>query len=222
MTPEQIAQQPAQSQAQLTEMTARVGARFERMQAACAGIERATHLAYAQNALLSAAQRGSARARAEFLRFPLGAADLLRHPELGRLYAANAPRLFEAMWEEGDVAAIEVISEATRPSLGDGQRPAAFAVPESLQDPQLARALRERLMRATLTPSQLAAQPPRPSASHLPPLDPQVVARAEQLWADRFEASPALAALREARHPPVAPALPSWEKMPLFRSCEPR
>jgi hypothetical protein len=222
MSAEYIARQPAKEQTQLTEMTARMGARFERIAAACTGIERETHLPLAQQYLLAAAQRGNTHARAEFVKFPLGVADLIRMPALGQLYAANAPRLFDAMWADGDVAAIEVINQASMTPGMEMQRAAAIAVPEDLRNPQLARALRERLMRATLTERQLAAQPPRPPGYTPPPIDPEVIAQAERFWNERFEHSDSIAALRGLRDRAQAGTMPAFEKAPLFPGCEGR
>jgi len=221
MTPDYIARQPEEAQARLTEMTARMETRFERMATVCAGIERQTHLPLAQHYLLAAADGGNTVARAEFVKFPIGVADLIRAPELGRLYAAHAPRLFDAMWSEGDIAAIGVLGQAGMNLGGDMQRAAAIAVPEELRDAQLVRALMDLQMRAMLSARQLAAQPPRMPGG-TPPPDAETVARAEQLWNERFEHSASVAALRDARDRPQPPPgeVPAVDRMPLFPPCD--
>ena len=215
MSADYIAGQPPEQQARFTEMSARIAARFDRTAAACAGVQREQHALPALQHLLLAAQRGSTAARAEFLKFPIGVADVMQTPELGRLYAAHARRLFTAMWEEGDVRAIEVLMQAA-PSAPGVQRPAQLAVPPELRNQQLGRDLNRHLMQAFTgrTPNLPQGGP----GYHAPPVDATITAQAQRHWDERFANSRQLAEWRAAQQ---AKNLTRLEKLPVFpRDCE--
>jgi hypothetical protein len=192
--PETIASAPEDQQATLVNAAANMQERLERMGTACAGISRDTHQGLALHYLLSAAQGGNTAARARFVKASPTVTDVLQFPEIGALYTANAPRLFDAMWREGDPQAIEVLRSFGGATTPEARQAPWLAIPPELRDRQLASELWRLRVRAT-TPAQQAhiALPRLPSE---PVPDPATVATAQRLWDERFENSPGIEAMR--------------------------
>lgn len=189
-----VARHPEIEQDGLVEMMARSEARWEAEASRCAGMTEADQLLGLRYLLVSA-QRGNATARHAFVVSDLSLSDTLRDPELARFYAEHAPRLFERMMSEGDPRAIEVLHLAAHANSIDTRRAAWHAIPEPLRNPAIARALwqlrRERAV-AFARPEMQGLQSPNET-----PIDPAVLAEAERLWQQTFDASVETAKLRE-------------------------
>jgi hypothetical protein len=124
-----------------------------RWQRHCAGVDEA-HRPLAMHYLLLSAQRGNPAAMAGFLCFQLSAADLVRFPELARLYHDHAPALLDAGIRAGEPMAIVLLHM----NLNLGYRstaPLSGVIPAHWQEPDLVQALHDRLL-SVLEPDALS------------------------------------------------------------------
>lgn len=186
-----FAQATPEQQARVIDTIAKMGERARRMDEYCRGVTRTAHQRAALEFLLVAARAGNSVARHEFIAADLEPVDLLRDPQLARLYADNAPAVFRAMWDEGDPRAIDLLVRFAGGRQASVQA-GSHAIPPQLLDSGLVRALRD-VQSVHLFGFE------RQPAPHEEPIGPAARADAQRIWDERFETSGHVAARREQR-----------------------
>jgi hypothetical protein len=211
----QLAELPEAQRNQQIKLIARMQEGWQRVQAHCEGIEIEEQLAPMMQHLLQAALAGRVNARYDFVASRLSLSDLLRQPQLGRLYMQHAPQLFDRMLAEGDPRTIDVLHEFAGVQYPEQRQVAWHAIDASLRDVGIVRALWILRMERTRPPGVIS------HAAHAlrgqePPIGADAWEHAERLWNEHFERSPAVEVLRrreaDARENPARRFIPESER----------